>query len=215
MMPPECTYCGRDQAEYPDLGFDLIYFKPTAEDDAWHMHAMEEGTDGHPPNAFWFCNDHIEKAKKHQSLNAKVALMNIGDPDQISISTDSYFKSPKEAVAQITEMLINEDWEKLLGFYDLSNCDLLPIQFLSGRFFIRTEAPEVAHPGGFWKYKHPFAPGFTFDYALAKENITTVHLCIEIDQGDGRIQKGADTFELINHPDKGYKIIPPETEVDS
>ena len=127
---------------------------------------------------------------------------------------DNYFESPKKAVEQITEMLKNENWEKLFTYYDRYGSNIQPKEFLSGRFFIRAKAPEVAHPGGFWKYKHPFAPGFTFDYTTTDENIVTVNLSIEIDQGNGRVQRGTDTFKLRNHPDKGYKIIPPIGEVN-
>ena len=76
-MPPECTYCGREQADYPDLDFEIVYFKPTPEDEAWHQRVIEKGMDGHPPNAYWFCGKHIENAKKHESLNAQDALSKI------------------------------------------------------------------------------------------------------------------------------------------
>lgn len=123
------------------------------------------------------------------------------------VDRDTYFESPQQAVEQITEMLLNENWGKLSGYYELSDSNIQTEEFLSGRFFIRTDPPEVAHPAGFWKYRHPFAPGFTFDYTTSKENIITVHLSIEIDQGNGRVQRGMDTFELKHYPGNGYKII--------
>ncbi len=64
MKPPMCELCssGFDLSD-PELG-DLLYFKKTASDKAWYKKAEEPGFVGHPPNAAWFCGDHIKKAKE-------------------------------------------------------------------------------------------------------------------------------------------------------
>lgn len=76
-MPPKCTFCGSEQADFHDLVFDIIYFKPTVEDEAWNQRVIDEGIDGHPPNAFWFCSKHIAIAKKYETLYSKDALSTI------------------------------------------------------------------------------------------------------------------------------------------
>ena len=122
---------------------------------------------------------------------------------------DNYFESPEKAVDLITLMLQNESWETLTSYYDLTNSFVPVSEFLSGNFFVPTEEPEVRHPGGFWKYKHPFSPGFSFNYASTHENVVTVYLSIEIDEGGGKVQRGIDSFKLVFYPGKGYKIMPP------
>ena len=76
-MPPKCTRCGKEAIDYPNLEFDLIYFKPTEQDKIWEKRVEDEGLVGHPPNAYWFCAKHIEKAKKYESLHAQEAMQSI------------------------------------------------------------------------------------------------------------------------------------------
>ena len=38
---------------------------------------MEEEITGHPPNAYWFCIEHLEIAKKYESLHSQEALSKI------------------------------------------------------------------------------------------------------------------------------------------
>lgn len=124
-----------------------------------------------------------------------------------------YFTSPEEAVILVNELLRKEDWTTLSRYYDLSESQIDPSELESGRFFIRTEQPEVAHPGGFWRYKHPFPPGFLFDRVRATENpdVIIVVVSIEIDQGGGLKQRGLSEFKMRRSV-KGYQILPPSED---
>jgi hypothetical protein len=126
-----------------------------------------------------------------------------------------FFESPEKAVLQITELLLNEQWEELTGYYNLSDDKSLLDELTSGKFFVRTKIPEIAHPGGFWRYKEPFSPGFVFDYQLIENDITTVYLKIEIEMGESRLQKGMDSFKLKKFTGLGYKILLPDASSDS
>ena len=80
----------------------------------------------------------------------------------------------------------------------------------SGDFFIRRERPEAAHPAEFWRYKHPFSPGFKFKsvQATAKEAIYIIEVAISIDQGpDSPEQIGLSYFYMLKS-DNGWKILP-------
>ncbi|MBN2520451.1 MAG: hypothetical protein JXB17_08105 [Bacteroidales bacterium] len=119
-----------------------------------------------------------------------------------------YFESPEKSIPVITELLINADWETLSRYYNLSNSGIDIKELISGDFFIRDKKPEAAHPAAFWRFKHPFSPGFKYlsDYEI-KENIYKVELVIEIDQGDGMIQKGFQLFYMIKYK-QGFQILP-------
>ena len=121
-----------------------------------------------------------------------------------------YFTSPEQAVTVITELLRKEDWATLSRYYDLSDSKVDRKELESGRFFIRTERPEGEHPAGFWRYKHPFPPGFKFDRVRATEdpNVIVVVVSIEIDQGGGVKQRGLSEFKMQKSA-KGYQILPP------
>ncbi len=123
---------------------------------------------------------------------------------------DRYFASPQESVDAITDLLKSEDWPALASYYDLSGSDIDENSLTDGTFFINEERPEAAHPAGFWRYKQPFAPGFTFQSAkMLNADQVEVTVMIEIDQGGGMVQRGLDTFRLIAHPE-GYQILPKE-----
>jgi hypothetical protein len=119
-----------------------------------------------------------------------------------------YFDSPENAIPVIKELLLASDWEELSRYYDLKNSEVRIESLLSGSFFIRNEKPEVAHPGGFWKYKHPFPPAFIYHSSmLINDNIFRIDMKIIIDQGDGKMQEGGTTFYMIKS-DLGYRILP-------
>ncbi len=124
---------------------------------------------------------------------------------------DLYFSSPRESVEIIAQLLSNEEWVTLSSYYLTRDMDKeLVDSLVSGDYFIREERPEVAHPAGFWKYKHPFSPGFTYSYQeKTPEDLIRVHLEIEIDQGEGMIQRGQDSY-LLKKFQKGYKLVPEE-----
>ena len=69
-----------------------------------------------------------------------------------------YFSNPRESVYLIAKLLTEENWDQLSYYYYLENADEEVIDLLkNGSYFIRTKRPEVAHPGGFWKFKKPFS----------------------------------------------------------
>ena len=122
-----------------------------------------------------------------------------------------YFSGPEESVKIITQLLRTEDWATLSAYYHIPDQDQqLLDSLLSGDYFIRKERPEAAHPAGFWRYRHPFSPGFSYSWhETIKEDLIKVHLVIEIDQGQGMIQTGMDSFLLIKFKE-GYKLLPEE-----
>jgi len=126
----------------------------------------------------------------------------------------AYFKSPGQAVDSIRAMLRAESWDKLSRYYDLSGTDIDRAMLISGDFFIRKKRPEVAHPAGFWKYKHPFSPAFEYARISSgpEKNVYIIHLEIEIDQGsDSPAQVGLDSFYMIQS-DKGWQVLPGQVE---
>lgn len=121
----------------------------------------------------------------------------------------SVFQSPQVAVPLIAELLRGEKWKELAGYYDLSGSGIDFAELESGRYFIRTERPATAHPAGFWKYRHPFAPGFQYEHEeqTGDPRIVKVTVSIAIDQGGGLIQRGFQTFQM-RRVDGGWKILP-------
>ena len=121
-----------------------------------------------------------------------------------------YFTTPWEAVPIITDLLKNQDFKTLAAYYDISSSKIKRADLESGEFFIQTDRPEVAHPAEFWRYKHPFAPGFKFDniQSTEKEGIYIVTVMIVIDQGEGSpSQEAYDNFHMIKST-KGWQILP-------
>jgi hypothetical protein len=120
-----------------------------------------------------------------------------------------YFASPSAAVEQITVMLEEKNWPELTKYYDLADSPEDRADLVSGEFFYTEEQPEVAHPAGFWKYKHPFSPAFEFKSTreLEAPGVIEVTVGVEIDQGGGMIQRGLQTF-LMRKSDKGYQVMP-------
>jgi len=140
--------------------------------------------------------------------------MNVNNKQDSSES--NYFSSPAEAIPIITELLKNEDFKVLAQYYDLSNSEIELSELESGDFFIHKDRPEFTHPGGFWRYKHPFAPGFTFSRveAAAKDAVYVVEVSISIDQGSGSPnQIGLDYFYMVKSK-KGWRILPDQVTED-
>jgi len=121
-----------------------------------------------------------------------------------------YFSTPEEAVPKITELLRNEDFVTLAKCYDLSNSDIPLSDLESGDFFIRTVRPEMSHPAGFWRYKHPFSPGFEYSSTRpsTRESVYIVEVRIVIDQGvDSPEQEGFSLFYMIKSV-RGWQVLP-------
>ncbi len=126
------------------------------------------------------------------------------------MSKTYYFSSPAEAIQIITELLKKKNYEILAKYYDLSHSKIKLSELESGAFFIRKERPEFSHPAGFWRYKHPFAPGFTLNrvQATAKDTVYVIEVSISIEQdSDSPSQIGLSHFYMVKS-DKGWKVLP-------
>lgn len=122
----------------------------------------------------------------------------------------AFFETPEQAVDSIRGMLRSENWASLARYYDLSGSGIDRDTLDSGEFFIRTERPEVSHPAGFWRYKHPFPPSFEYAFTTPADEagIFVVRVSISIDQGAGSpAQEGWQDF-LMRESGKGFQILP-------
>ena len=121
-----------------------------------------------------------------------------------------YFSSPAEAIQIITKLLKKENFKTLAKYYDLSDSEVKISEMESGDFFIRKERPEFVHPGGFWRYKHPFAPGFTLNRVQATSNdaVYVIEMSISIDQGSGSPEQIGLSYFYMVKSDKGWKVLP-------
>lgn len=117
------------------------------------------------------------------------------------------FVSPQEAVEVLGRLLEAEDWAGMSRYYDLSGTGIDPGRLRSGEFFVRAAPPEGGHPAGFSRYLHPFAPGFRYASHRLEGEDAVVTVAIQIDQGDGMIQRGFHEFRLRNCP-SGWRVRP-------
>ena len=117
-----------------------------------------------------------------------------------------YFISPEEAVDTISQLLANEDFLTLTGYYELRESNISIEDFYSGKYYRGEIAGEK--PAGLFKYVKPFSPGFKFSYVEELENkITRVHLTLEIEQGEGMVLRSIHSFDLVES-EKGFRILP-------
>jgi hypothetical protein len=121
-----------------------------------------------------------------------------------------FFSSPVEAIQIITNLLKKKNFRILTKYYDLTNSKIKLSELESGDFFIRKERPEFAHPAGFWRYKHPFAPGFTLNkvQATSKDAVYLIEMSISIDQGSGSPEQIGLSYFYMVKSDKGWKVLP-------
>ena len=118
-----------------------------------------------------------------------------------------YFEFPEQAVAEISKLLAAEDWATLAEYYDLTGTSIDRKDLESGRFFVNSKPPAISHPAGFWRYRHPFPPSFRYDSHEISGDIATVRVSIQIDQGDGMIQRSSQTFRM-KKSGQGWQILP-------
>lgn len=126
----------------------------------------------------------------------------------------AFFESPEQAVAEIRKMQGEEDWASLARYYDLEGSGIDRETLVSGEFFIRTERPEVAHPGEFWRYKHPFAPSFEYAFTTpaAEAGVVIVRVAVKIDQGsDSPAQEGWQEFSM-RQSEAGFQVLTGDAE---
>ena len=126
------------------------------------------------------------------------------------MADDTYFSSPEAAVRMITKLLVKEEFKILAGYYDLSDSEIKLSELESGDFFIRKKRPDIAHPAGFWKYKHPFPPGYQFSSSIQteKDNVYKVEVRVAVDQGSGIPEQTGFSYFYMIKSRKGWKILP-------
>jgi len=120
-----------------------------------------------------------------------------------------YFSSPEESVTRTTALLRSQDWRELARYYDLTGTGINRSELEFGTFFLRTNPPETAHPGGLWKSREPFSPGFTSieSAETGTAGVVAVTVGIEIDEGGGMVQRGRTTYQL-RKSSAGYQLLP-------
>lgn len=122
----------------------------------------------------------------------------------------SYFTSPEHAAELSRRLLLAEDYRTLADYYDLSGTDIDRADLERGEYFVRRQKPEVVHPGGFWRTRHPFPPSFELR-SVQPTNRAGVHrvvMTITIDQGDDAPpQQGMASFHMIEL-ESGWQILP-------
>lgn len=76
MKPPLCSIC-RKKFSPSKSGGSGVYFKLTKEQQAEKDRMKERRMIGHPPGYHWFCENHIEKARKYKHLHWSEAKSHI------------------------------------------------------------------------------------------------------------------------------------------
>lgn len=129
-------------------------------------------------------------------------------------SERAYFSSPQNAVPKIAEMLKQSNFKALIRYYDLAGSDISRADLESGDFFVRKKRPEFAHPAGFWRYKHPFSPGFKYGdmQSSVRKNVYVIRVTISIEQGsESPDQEGYSLFYMIKSV-HGWQVLPDQVE---
>jgi len=121
-----------------------------------------------------------------------------------------YFSTPQTAVETISLLMKKEDFQRLTSYYDLTNAEESRAAMIAGDFFIRREPPPTVDPMGFWRYKHPFPPGFQFwgCYSTKWEGVFIVEVGLEIDQGAGSPAQRTTTYFYLKQSESGWQILP-------
>ena len=108
------------------------------------------------------------------------------------------FATPALAVAALSELLAARDWAGLAACYDADPAALTPA------FFYDPHAE--GHPAGFDRWRHPFPPGWSYQSHEEQGDVAVVRVGIEIDQGDGMIQRGFREFRMRRTP-AGWQVL--------
>jgi hypothetical protein len=104
------------------------------------------------------------------------------------------FASPQEAVEKLTLLLEARDWPALAACYD---GEPPPV------FYDET---AKGHPAGFDRWRHPFPPGWNYVSHAIEGDIAVVTVGIEINEGDGMIQRGFQEFRL-RRTSAGWQVL--------
>jgi len=126
--------------------------------------------------------------------------------------TAQYFNDIRDAIELCTYLLLDEEWEKLASYYDLTNTTLTYNDIANRDFFMTDIKPfDTPLPANYWKYKHPFPPGYRYLFSEPLDSeITKIWLTNKFEIGDGLVKDGRFWF-LMRYKLDGYQIVPPET----
>ena len=109
------------------------------------------------------------------------------------------FASPADAVPALSKLLEARDWTALAACYDADPAALPPAFFF--------DADAASHPSGAERWRHPFPPGWRYLSHEEAGGLAVVQVGIEIDQGDGMIQRGYTEFRMRRTP-AGWRVLP-------
>lgn len=74
MIPPMCFLCLQTPDDgLPFSSFETVRFALTPEEEAVRQEQYREGWVGHPPEVYWFCDEHLALGKKHSHLHWREA----------------------------------------------------------------------------------------------------------------------------------------------
>jgi hypothetical protein len=78
MRPPLCAVCGVEE------DCDLVYFRKRKRDEAWQRRMERIKGTGHPPEAEWFCKEHIARARqlKHLTIGRGMVIIRREYPEK-------------------------------------------------------------------------------------------------------------------------------------
>ena len=132
-----------------------------------------------------------------------------------------YFESPENAVIVANHFLEKRDWNTLADYYLLDESGPKREELKSGRFFFTEEPSGPQDPMGFWKYLHPFPPGFTYVVHEELENgVIRVQVAVEIPDEPPpgapaeapSVMRTMRAFYLHYAGGRGFKLLPDKVQ---
>lgn len=92
MKPPRCAVC--EKRFFAKKEGDLVSFKLTDEQKLKKQEMQQKGHVGHPVGKLWFCNEHLQLAKKYSHLTVIEAFKEIREDESSPIQKiKNYFRS--------------------------------------------------------------------------------------------------------------------------
>jgi hypothetical protein len=146
----------------------------------------------------------------HNRFNEETAGNNMENTISKDSHNQKFFSSPKEAVTIVSKFLKKNDFNNLADYYDLKDSKIKKSELVSGDFFIRKTRPEISHPSGVWRYKHPFAPDYKYCgmRPTERKDVFIIEVNISIDQGEGIPDQEGFSFFYMRKSDKGWQVLP-------
>jgi hypothetical protein len=108
------------------------------------------------------------------------------------------FASPADAVPELSKLMDAREWTALAACYDAEPGTL------TAAFFFDPDAS--GHPAGFDRWRHPFPPGWRYLSHTVEGDVAVVTMGIEINEGDGMIQRGYREFRM-RRTSAGWQVL--------